>query len=212
MADPTNIAPALKAFERDIGDFIELDANPRRGDLDAIAKSLAKFGQRYPIVERDGVIIAGNHRLQAARDLGWQRIAVVGADDLTEEEAYAFAATDNRTGDLGDYDEGLLAAFLQRVDTDLLDFTGYTATDLDDILFVAGIGTEDGPGVGLGVSMRDAAEGWNEAGTRTFVLTFPLDEYRALDEALVGLRTQLGLDTNSLVFAHLVAEAAAEYE
>lgn len=111
-----------------------LPGNPRRGDLTAIEQSLQRFGQRYPIVVRDGQVIAGNHRLQAATNLGWSDIVVVDADDLTEDEAKAFALADNRTGDLGDYDDTALLAFLDSIDDqDLLAAASYADT-FDDLL------------------------------------------------------------------------------
>ena len=108
------------------------------GDIDAVARSYAAFGQRKPVVaRRDGdqtVVIAGNHQLQAARQLGWSHIAVLVVDD-DDETAAAFALADNRTADLGTYDEQALLAMLGHVDNpDLLMATGYSATDIEDLL------------------------------------------------------------------------------
>ena len=115
-----------------------LPGNPRMGDIDAVARSYAAFGQRKPVVaRRDGdqtVVIAGNHQLQAARQLGWSHIAVLVVDD-DDETAAAFALADNRTADLGTYDEQALLAMLGHVDNpDLLMATGYSATDIEDLL------------------------------------------------------------------------------
>jgi hypothetical protein len=48
-----------------------LPGNPRHGDVQAVARSYATFGQRKPIVARregdGGIVIAGNHQLAAAR-------------------------------------------------------------------------------------------------------------------------------------------------
>ena len=84
----------------------------------AVAESYATFGQRKPIVARregkGGVVIAGNHQLEAARELGWEKIPVVWVedDDIT---AKALALADNRTADLGSYDDSDLLAMLQTV-------------------------------------------------------------------------------------------------
>jgi ParB-like chromosome segregation protein Spo0J len=58
--------------------------NPRQCDPTAIARSLAVNGQYRPIVVNKGTytgrpneVLAGNHTLIAARDLGWEHIAVV---------------------------------------------------------------------------------------------------------------------------------------
>jgi hypothetical protein len=93
-----------------------LDGNPRRGDVDAVAASLRRFGQRKPIVVRasDRQIIAGNHTWQAAKQLGWSHIAAVLVDDdLTTSQAFALA--DNRTSELGSYDELSLLELIREV-------------------------------------------------------------------------------------------------
>jgi len=92
--------------------LIPLSNNPRRGNVEAIMASLKEFGQVTPIVVKpngDGTstVLAGNHRVEAARRLGWTHVAVVEyeADDTT---AIAFALTDNRSSDLGTVDSELL--------------------------------------------------------------------------------------------------------
>jgi DNA modification methylase len=115
-----------------------MPGNPRRGDVDAVARSLATFGQRKPIVARrsDRTVIAGNHTLAAARQLGWDEIAVVWTDD-DDVTAKAYALADNRTAELGGYDDAELAALIGEVhdvDHALLDATGWTDEDLDALL------------------------------------------------------------------------------
>ena len=129
------IAPGLEALAVPVGDLKPLPGNPRRGDVDAVARSLARFGQRKPIVVRtDGTIIAGNHTWMAAKKLGWSEIAVVRvADDDTE--AFAFALADNRTAELGGYDPDALAEMLDQVaGSDAFAATGYTQADLDRLV------------------------------------------------------------------------------
>lgn len=134
MAQHQQIPEALTPFLRPVDELATLPGNPRVGDIDAVAASLEAFGQRYPIVVRDGTVIAGNHRLEAARRLGWTHIAVVDADDLTEEQARAFAAADNRTSDLASYDDALLGEFLKGIeDLDLLTAAGYSHLDVIEL-------------------------------------------------------------------------------
>jgi hypothetical protein len=82
-------------------------------NIEAIKGSLRKFGQRKPIVVRNGVVIAGNGTLQAALALGWSEIEVVKADDMTNTDAMAFALADNRTSELAEWDEEVLGSQLQ---------------------------------------------------------------------------------------------------
>ena len=123
-----------------IGLFKALPGNPRRGNVQAVVKSYEKFGQRKPIVARretDGtlIVISGNHQLLAAISLGWTHIAASIVDeDVTVSEAFALA--DNRTADLGTYDDKALAEMLERVavDDSMLDATGYDLADLEKLL------------------------------------------------------------------------------
>lgn len=107
-----NINQTIQHLSVPIDSLVPLDNNPRRGNVDAIMASLKEFGQVTPIVVRpngDGTstVLAGNHRVEAARRLGWSHIAVVeyDADDTT---AVAFALTDNRSSDLGTVDSEML--------------------------------------------------------------------------------------------------------
>ena len=74
-------------------------------NMASIRASLERFGQRAPLVVRDGVVVAGNGRLRAMRELGWTEAAVTSADDLNYEEAKAFALVDNRSSELAQWDD-----------------------------------------------------------------------------------------------------------
>lgn len=130
------IADDLKPLAVDITRLQTLDGNPRRGDVTAVKRSYHQFGQRKPIVAlRDGTVIAGNHQLLAARELGWAEIAVVWVDD-DARTAKAFALADNRVAELGTYDNYDLAEMLQEVALDpmLLEATGYLPHDVEELL------------------------------------------------------------------------------
>jgi ParB-like chromosome segregation protein Spo0J len=108
--------------------------NPRRGDVERIAASLRRFGQTKPIVvqEGSGAIVAGNHTYRAALEVGWSHIAVVPTE-MDDDEARAYLIADNRTSDLGGYDDEALSAALNRLmDSGKLEGTGYTADEVDD--------------------------------------------------------------------------------
>lgn len=127
---------ALRPFLVDVDTLSTHPNNPRRGNLHAIAASLDAFGQVHPIVVKDGIIVAGNHRYMAAVQLlGWNRIAAVDATHLTEEELERFLIGDNRTGDLGGYDDELLSDILKRLSNEArLYGTGYDVDEVDDYL------------------------------------------------------------------------------
>ena len=114
-----NIADNIQSLAVDIELLRPLENNARRGNVDAIMASYNKFGQVKPIVavsDADGslTVIAGNHQLEAAKQLGWQQIAV-SVVDLDNDDALAFALADNRISDLGTTDNELLYELLTDV-------------------------------------------------------------------------------------------------
>jgi hypothetical protein len=140
------IAPDLKSLVVPIENLTPMAGNPRKGDVEAVKRSYEKFGQRKPLVARrlgisdngfaTGTVTAGNHQLEAARALKWKEIAVVFIDE-DENTAKAFSLADNRTHDLGTYDENELNTLLKEMeafDAELFAATGYNSGDIDVIL------------------------------------------------------------------------------
>lgn len=111
------------------------EGNARRGDVAAIAESLADTGQYKPLVVNLGSatgrpleVLAGNHTLQAARSLEWAQVDV-WLVDVDEQTARKINAKDNRLADLGDYDAKALHELLSGIDD--LAGTGYGQADVD---------------------------------------------------------------------------------
>jgi hypothetical protein len=116
-----------------IGDLRPYGRNPRRGNLDAIKASLEAHGQYRPVVARRGTgeVLAGNHTLRAARELGWTAVAATYVD-VDDDEAARIVLVDNRTNDLAGYDDTELAALLESLPD--LGGTGFGTRDLDELL------------------------------------------------------------------------------
>ena len=115
-------------------------ANARRHDernLEAIRASLLRWGQQKPlVVDEQGVVVAGNGTLEAARALGWTEITVVRTD-LAGAERIAFAIADNRTSELAAWDDDVLARALEALKGDeSVDelATGFSADEIDAIV------------------------------------------------------------------------------
>lgn len=131
------IVEDLRPLAVDI-DAVHLDpANVRLHDgenLSAIKGSLARFGQRKPIVvNRAGnVIEAGNGTWEAAKSLGWPKIAAVFVEDDTTT-AVGYSIADNRTAELARWDHASLSLILSEwlgQDKALLNGTGWTADEV----------------------------------------------------------------------------------
>lgn len=139
MADE-NILEALSNLAVAIDEVRPSEKNPRRGDVEAISRSLVEFGQHKPLVAtRDGTIIIGNHTWQAAKKLGWTQVAVAFTDD-DPATAKARLLADNKTSDLGRNDNAEVAALLSEIADDaeeLLAATGYQEGEVDALLRLA---------------------------------------------------------------------------
>ena len=121
-------------YQVDIDSLTPYPANPRVGDVSAIADSLLANGQFRPLVVRKDTreILAGNHTWKAAKSLGWSKIAVGYVWGITDEEAARIVLADNRYSDLATYDSQALAALLTGLSD--LNGTGYAPSDLDALL------------------------------------------------------------------------------
>lgn len=205
--------------------LVPLEGNPRRGVVSAVAASYARFGQRKPIVARRtngrrskrprGEVLSGNHQLAAARELGWTHIAVVWTDD-DDVEAKAFALADNRTHDLGDYDDALLAEMVRSVaeaSPDAIAAAGFSEDDVADLLDALADGAV-APTLGNvlddGRTPAERAEEYITTGLRSLILTYPSDSFAELVGALGKLRAKLGEETNAAVVATLIRRAHAD--
>lgn len=137
----SNILDGLRPLVVPIGSVKEMVGNPRRGDVEAVAKSLARFGQHRPIVvqQSSGEILIGNHTHKAALSLGWDEIAVLYTDD-DRETAVARSLADNRTHEQGRYDNAELAALMAEVsvaDDSLLVAAGFGEQEVEALLQLA---------------------------------------------------------------------------
>ncbi len=135
--DTTQYATLLDMTETvKLSDLTPHPDNPRQGDIGAIATSIQENGWYGTIVAQQstGIVLAGNHRLQAAKQLGMTELPVywVDVDDTT---ARKILLADNRVNDLASYDSEALAEILTELATtdDLLG-TGYDGDDIDTLL------------------------------------------------------------------------------
>ncbi|MEV0016665.1 hypothetical protein [Streptomyces tendae] len=144
-----------------LGDLRPFPGNARRGDPAVILQSLVRTGQFRSLIVRDTgdglVVLAGNHTLQALLAHGpgpcgmtttvddeelpcalcggeeWAPVArceIVTCDDAT---ATRINLVDNRSAELGGWDQQALADLIAGLDGDL-DGTGYTDADLDKLV------------------------------------------------------------------------------
>ena len=111
--------------------------NANNGDVEAIKKSLAVNGWYGSVVVNTGTkhILAGNHRVMAAKALGWETVPVQWVD-VTPEEELRILVVDNRTTRIGQDDTTKITDILAELaNTPIgLEGTGYGAADLDALI------------------------------------------------------------------------------
>ena len=111
--------------------------NANHGDVEAIKKSLAVNGWYGSVVANLSTkhILAGNHRVMAAKALGWETVPVQWVD-VTPEEELRILVVDNRTTRIGQDDTTKITDILAELaNTPVgLDGTGYSAGDLDALI------------------------------------------------------------------------------
>jgi ParB-like chromosome segregation protein Spo0J len=129
----------MRIQEWDIGMLRPYANNPRvnEGAVQAVASSIKRFGFRQPIVaDRDGVIVAGHTRWEAAKQLGLKKVPVHVAKDLTPELARAYRIADNKTAELAQWDDEKLTTELEllRNAGDDLQVLAFTSRELNSLL------------------------------------------------------------------------------
>jgi DNA modification methylase len=119
----------------------ELHADPSNArshderNLNAIADSLKAFGQVEPLVvqKSTGKVIGGNGRLEVMRRQGITDCDIVEVD-VSDTQAVALGIALNRTSELAAWDDETLAKLLESLPDDQFAATGFSGTDLKDLL------------------------------------------------------------------------------
>jgi len=104
----------------DIGRIKPYPNNPRVNDaaVAAVAASLKEFSWQQPlVVDTEGMLVVGHTRWKAAQHLGWPKVPVHVATELTPAQCKAYRIADNQTASIAEWDYELLPAEL----TDLKD-------------------------------------------------------------------------------------------
>jgi len=210
------IPESLAELAVPVADLVPYGRNVRRGSVDVIRESLSAHGQYRPIVVRRSTneVLAGNHTLAAAVELGWPEIAATYVD-VDDEQALRIVLVDNRAADVGGYDDEALLAVLKELEATEagLSATGYADEDLDDLLALlsetelpaAEAGkTSEKDNAWESTDLKEYAERYEEQGRRLIVLDYDRAAYARVTAGMDQLRARYGEDSNSAaVAAHL---------
>jgi hypothetical protein len=128
------------------------------------------------------VVVAGNGTLQAAKELGWTKIAAT-IETMTDVEAVGYGLADNRTAELAKWDFRIVATLdklLQEGKESPIGFTSDELQVLRQAVWVAPVISEY------------SGETENEA----MLINFTPDQYRIIKEAARIYRTQIGKEVD----------------
>ncbi|MDJ0614773.1 MAG: DNA methyltransferase [Rhizobiaceae bacterium] len=111
-----------------------------------IAKSIERFGFTNPVLVDDAFCILGGHgRVEAAKQLGLEKVPIILLSHLSEDERRAYILADNKIAEQAGWDNELLAIELQGLmDIDFdLELTGFSTTEIDIVLDEQSVGLRE---------------------------------------------------------------------
>ena len=115
----------MKVENRKLDELIPYEKNAKKHDktqINNVAESIRQYGFVQPIVvDKDGVIVIGHCRYEAAKTLGMKDVPCVCVDDLTEEQVKALRIVDNKSNE-SEWDFDLLKDELPDLDLSAFDF------------------------------------------------------------------------------------------
>lgn len=100
-----------------------------RDQIEKLKASIREFGFLTPcLIDQEYNLIAGHGRVEAAKEIGMERVPCVFIEGLTEAQRRAYILADNRLGELGEWDMDIVTDELFTLDA--LDFD-ITVTGFD---------------------------------------------------------------------------------
>lgn len=143
--DLSHIVPAIRELAIDRKTITRDEHNPRRHssrNIEAIAYSLSRFGQRTPIVI-DGTrkVLKGNGTIMAADllvqrgDQRWRWLAAFPVDD-DETTAASYKIADNRTAELADWAPQILMQTIDLASSTPVDL-GFDEHEIQELISYA---------------------------------------------------------------------------
>jgi hypothetical protein len=98
----------MEIIYKKIEDIKAYSRNAKKHKLRAIKKSIESFNIDQPIViDKNGIIIKGHGRFEAAKELGFTELPCIVRDDLSEQKVNELRIIDNKTAE-GGWDEDML--------------------------------------------------------------------------------------------------------
>ncbi len=116
-------------------DLVPYYNNPRHNQdaVGPVAESIKAFGFKVPIVVDENLeVITGHTRLKAAKQLGLDKVPVIVAGDLDEDQVRAYRLADNKVAELASWDDEKLLDELAEISN--LDMSLFGFEDAEALL------------------------------------------------------------------------------
>lgn len=176
------------------------EKNPRsirQEDFEKLKKKIQKFGQFRPlIVTPEGVVLGGNMRLRAFKEIGTQEIWVSIVEPKDETEMLEIALADNERS--GYYDDQVLAELLATMpDFPLVDYKvdlGYAST-LQRLM--ENFGPSEVRGVDADSLETDQLDTYLNANVKQIVLYFESEQFSNVIARLQAVIEKYALKNNT---------------
>ena len=132
----------LKVTDLPLGSLKPYDRNARTHSAKQIAQiaaSIKAFGFNNPVlIDKDGGIIAGHGRVEAAKQLGLENVPCVRLEHISNAQKRAYILADNKLAEKAGWDPEILKIELQHLTSLDLDFdisiTGFEMPEIDVLL------------------------------------------------------------------------------
>lgn len=198
----------------------EWPRNPKKHDTDLISDSMERWGFTQPVMvdETSNRLVAGHGRIETlmrrfqAKESAPERIRVDadtgewlvpvlrGIGFASEQEAEAYVVADNRTSEVGGWDDKLLNDILSTLNTEgLISGVGFSMRDIDRIVQDS---TPDAEATGT--TPDEYYETFRDGEIRQVVLYFAADEYDEVLRRLQVAMTHLGADSHTATFLKIL--------
>lgn len=110
--------------------------NPRINEnaVPYVMESIRQYGFKVPIVvDKNNIIITGHTRFLASERLGLEKVPVIVASDLSEEQANAFRLADNKVSEQAKWDIDKLEEELKTIDNkSLMEAIGFDIKTIEE--------------------------------------------------------------------------------
>lgn len=205
-----------------IQELMILENNPNKGDLKRLKKLISKNGfLRAVTVQKSTMsVLAGNHSVIAAKELGYDKVPV-SIFDLPDDVADRHILGDNKARDGAKYDEDILAERFKKmgVDAAALDGTGYSPREAeiiieraawqdDEDITIKGRGkqrdSQEVTNTWKGYQPKERNEILEDLARRSVILSIPVQKHKLFAEAMRKLREMMEVRTNEEAIVKLM--------